>query len=63
MNFSTQARAYFWEEGDKIVVQNAVGAYLGQKHEHTVADFATWRASAEKDGWIVEDLVTKESKR
>jgi len=33
---------YWWRENGKIVVQNAIGSYLGQKHEHTEKDFKRW---------------------
>ena len=49
-------RAYYWQDGAEIVVQNAVGGYLGQEHRHTPEDFARWRADAERDGWEVEKV-------
>ena len=48
--------AYYWKKGRKIIVQNCVGPYLGQKHEHTPTGFKKWRKSAEKSGFTVIEL-------
>jgi hypothetical protein len=34
---------YYWEEGDKIVVQNMAMGLCGQKHTHTPEDFDRWK--------------------
>ena len=53
----TQAIAYYHKEGNKIIVQNMVGVYLGQKHEHTPQSFKAWRQDAEATGWQVIPLA------
>lgn len=49
----TRPRAYWWAEGEEIVVQNWIGVHQGQEHRHTPGDFEAWRADAERDGWEV----------
>lgn len=34
---------YFWREGDKVVVQNAVMGQMGQQHTHTPEGFERWK--------------------
>ena len=55
----TEPRCYFWRDGAEIVAQNWVGVHQGQEHRHTPEDWARWRAEAERDGWIIEELQTK----
>lgn len=49
---------YYWREGDKIVVQNMVGPYEGQKHEHTKEEFEEWKKNINPEHLI--DLDKKE---
>jgi hypothetical protein len=39
-----QMMFYWWKEGGKVVVQNMIMGYVGQKHEHTPEEFEKWRA-------------------
>jgi hypothetical protein len=56
-----QPRAYWWREGDEIVVQNFIGAYMGQEHRHTLAAFQAWKRDAEAGGWdVIELAATKD---
>ena len=48
-----QMRFYWWREGDKIVVQNAVMGMMGQKHVHTERDFKEW-AKGIKPEYLIE---------
>ena len=50
-------RAYYWTEGDEIVVQNWIGSYLGQEHRHSPADFERWADDARRTGWILVPLA------
>ena len=49
--FLTTMNFYYWKEGNKVIVQNMVGGYSGQKHEHTPEDFQRWI----KEGNIKEE--------
>jgi hypothetical protein len=41
-------------EGDKIIVQNMVGPYPGQLHEHTEEEFREWSKDIPEDRLIEE---------
>jgi len=42
-------RAYYWKEGDQIIVQNVIGGFRGQEHKHTPESFENWKEKAK--GW------------
>lgn len=48
--------AYYWEKDGKVCVQNMVGAFKGQYHEHTPEEFETWKVSAKADGIEVKAM-------
>lgn len=52
-------RAYWWKEGDTVVVQNWVGGFKGQEHRHTEAEFLTWKEDAQEGGVEVVEAVTE----
>ena len=43
---------YWWREGNKIKVQNMVGPYAGQLHEHTEEEFREWSKDIPEDRLI-----------
>ena len=46
---------YYWEENGKIVVQNAAGGFMGQKHEHTQDEFAEWSKDIPEENLVKLD--------
>ena len=46
---------YYWKERDKIVVQNMVMGYEGQKHSHTPEEFKNWSKDISKKNLIQID--------
>ncbi len=53
---TTKMIARYWEENGKICVQNFVGTFMGQYHEHTPGEFEVWRIDAEADGIEVKKV-------
>ena len=60
MFFNPTMNFYYWKEGEKVVVQNAVMGMMGQKHTHTQKGFRDWikRSNIPQENLI--DLDNKE---
>lgn len=53
--FNLTMKFYVSKKNGKYCVQNAVGSYLGQYHEHTEEDFKKWLKNVPKQDVIYLD--------
>lgn len=52
MNYEMEMNFYYWEEGDRIVVQNMIMGMKGQEHKHTKQEFEEWKRDIPKKNLI-----------